>query len=98
MTLANVPVPDRATLWGLPEALSAMEMLAEREPVTVGLKVALIVQFPPALRVLGEIGQFVVSMKSPGFAPVSPIEEIVSGPVPVLVSVAACPGLLVPTF
>jgi hypothetical protein len=45
---------------GAPEALSAIEMEADRAPVEVGLKVALMVQLPPAARVLGLMGQVVV--------------------------------------
>src|SRR5256885_17045266 len=51
--LGRVPVPDRETFCGLPEALSAMEMLAAREPVAVGLNVTVIVQLAPVARVAG---------------------------------------------
>ena len=96
--LGRVPVPDRATICGLPLALSVTEMLAVREPVAVGLNVTLIVQFAPAARVAGETGQLFARVKSPGFAPVIPKALIVMGALPVLLSVALWAVLLVPTF
>lgn len=96
--LGNVPVPERLMDCGLPEALSVMDTEAAREPAAVGLKVMLIEQFAAAAKVLGESGQVVVSVKSPGFAPARPKVEMVSGPVPVLVRVTDCVPLLVPTF
>ena len=43
-----VPVPERATVWGLPVALSVIVRAAERFPVAAGLKLTLIVQLAPA--------------------------------------------------
>ena len=43
-----VPVPLRLTVWGLPEALSAMLSAAVRVPLAEGLKVTLIVQMSSA--------------------------------------------------
>jgi hypothetical protein len=85
--LGKVPVPESARVCGLPAALSTIETLAERVPVAVGWNFRLIVQLAPAARTLGETGQLVVSMKSPGFAPANPSAEMVKGPVPVLVRV-----------
>ena len=42
------PVPDSVTFCGLPEALSVTLNAAGRAPLTVGLKVTLIVQLAPA--------------------------------------------------
>ena len=41
------PVPVRLAVWGLPAALSVMVNVPVRVPVVVGVKVTLIVQFPP---------------------------------------------------
>jgi hypothetical protein len=46
--LAAVPVPVRLIVCGLPDALSVMVTVPVRVPVAVGLKVTLILQFPPA--------------------------------------------------
>ncbi len=54
---AAVPVPVKLMVCGLPAALSAMETEAIRVPVAVGVKVTLRVQFAPAARVEGEMGQ-----------------------------------------
>ena len=43
-----VPVPFKPTDCGLPVALSATRIAAERVPATLGLNATLIVQFPPA--------------------------------------------------
>src|SRR5262245_21088765 len=39
LTVTIVPVPLRATVWGLPKALSLKERLAVRVPATCGRKV-----------------------------------------------------------
>jgi NAD-dependent oxidoreductase involved in siderophore biosynthesis len=49
----GAPVPVRATVCGVPAALSAMLTLAVRVPVANGLKVTEIVQLNPAVRVNG---------------------------------------------
>jgi hypothetical protein len=64
-----------------------MLMLAVRAPVVLGLKVTLMVQAVPAANVLGLMGQVLVCAKSLAFVPVIPILLIVSGAVPLLVSV-----------
>ena len=50
-----MPVPDRPTVWGLPLALSAMLTEAARLPLAEGVKVTLIVQFPPAATELPQL-------------------------------------------
>ena len=52
---AAVPVPVRATVCGLPEALSASVRDAERLPLAEGLKVTLIVQLAFAESELGQL-------------------------------------------
>src|SRR5438132_33702 len=43
-----VPLPVRLTVWGLLPALSVMVRAPVRVPVTVGVKLTLMVQLPPA--------------------------------------------------
>jgi hypothetical protein len=83
-----VPVPLSATACGLPAALSAIDTEAVLAPVAVGLKVAEIVHVAFTASVTGATGQSLVCAKSPVFAPVSPMLEIVSGAVPEFRSVA----------
>lgn len=87
LTPGAVPVPLRATVCGLPLALSVTEILAVRAPVAVGLKVTLIVQFAPPARVAGLMGQVLVWAKSPGLVPLSEMLLMVSAAFPLLVSV-----------
>ena len=46
--LKSVPVPESATVCGLPAALSVIVTIADRAPTAVGVKVIMIVQFAPA--------------------------------------------------
>lgn len=94
----TVPVPDNATLCGLPVALSAIVTLALRLPVAEGVKVTPIAQLLPAASVLGLIGHVFVWAKSPAFVPPTPMLVMVSGAAPLLVSVTDCAALVVPTF
>lgn len=93
-TAVGVPTPSSATLCGLPDPLSVTTSDAVRAPNPVGVKVTLIVQLAEALTV---VPQVVVRAKSPALVPVIRIEEIVSAPVPLLVSVTTFNGLVVPT-
>src|SRR5258708_677616 len=89
----GVVVPVSDTLCGLPVALSVMVKVPMRVPAAVGVNVTLIVQFAPAARVRGLIGQGV----APGLAAKSPdaaMELIVRGPVPVFVSFTVCAALV----
>src|SRR5437763_12598789 len=92
-----VAVPFSVMLCGLPDALSVTLRLALRLPPAVGLNVTEIVQFTFGASVLGPIGHVVVCAKSPGLPPASPTLLIVRGAVPVLVTVAVCAALAVPT-
>src|SRR2546428_429311 len=65
-----IPVPDTPAVWGLLLALSVTVNVALREPVTVGVKVTLMVQVPLAARVEGLRGQLLVCPKSPLLEPV----------------------------
>ena len=55
LTAAAVPVPERPSVWGLPEALSAILTEAVRLPVAVGVKVTPIVQLAPAATELPQL-------------------------------------------
>ena len=97
VTAGAMPLPLSATVCGDPGASSLTETLALRDPVALGLKLTEIEQLAPGARVEGESGQVFVCAKSPAFAPVTPIELIVSAPVPVFVRVTFWPELVVPT-
>ena len=71
-------MPETPAVWGLLLALSVTVNVALREPVTVGVKVTLMVQVPFAARVEGLRGQLLVCPKSPGLVPVKPILVMVS--------------------
>jgi hypothetical protein len=96
VTAGAVPVPLRPTLSGLSAASSVMVTLAVRLPVADGLKVTLIEQVPLTASVLGLTGQVFVWPKSPLLVPVTAMLLIVSGPVPLLVSVTVWAALVVP--
>ena len=89
------PVPERAIIWGLPLALSAMATEAVRLPAETGVNVTDIVQLPPATT---EAPQVLVALKSPASAPVTAIPLISSVALPVLVRVAVFALLVVPRF
>ena len=90
-----LPVPDSATLCGLPAALSLTLTFAARLPVAVGLKVTEIVQ---VAFTASDAGQSLVCVKSPGFVPVSVTLLMVSGAVPVLRRDDVCAALVEPTI
>jgi hypothetical protein len=73
------PVPESATVCGEPAKESLMVSAAVRVPATIGLNVT---DEAHEADTASEAGQFVVTMKSPAFAPVSPILEIASAKVP----------------
>jgi hypothetical protein len=72
-------------------------MEAVRLPVTVGVKVTLIVQFAFAATVALLLGHVLVCVKSPLFVPPIAMLEMISGALPLLVRLTACAPLLVPT-
>ena len=90
------PVPLSATVCGLPVALSAMLSVATSSPVAAGVKVTPIVQLALAAKVPVGLHAFVplASAKLLLLEPV--IEKLVkvTGPVPVLVTVTFCAGLV----
>ncbi len=86
------PVNDKS--WGLPEALSRSPKDADREPPAVGENSTLTWQVLPVSTV-PQVDK--VTMKSPGFAPVSVKFVNTSGAVPQLVMVTDCTELVKPT-
>ena len=94
VTAGAVPVPLKATLCGLPAALSVTLTVDVRVPVLVGVNTTLIVQLALLASVDPQVFVCVKSRRSP---PVSlmPINDSVD--VPVLVTVTTCAALLVPT-
>jgi hypothetical protein len=83
------PVPVRLTVCGEFAAVSVIVIEPVREPVAVGVKVTLTVQFVPAFSVAGQV---LVSTKSPLGA-----MEIVVLSAPEFVTVTGWLGLVVPT-
>ena len=81
---ATVAVPERATICGLPLALSVMLTEAERLPLAVGVKVTLIVQL---LLAATELPQVLVWAKSLALAPVIARLVMLKAAVPVLLRV-----------
>lgn len=75
--------------------MSVMVTDAVRIPVTVGVKVTLIVQLAFTARVELLAGHVFVCAKSPAFVPVRVMLEMVSGAVPELVRVTLCAELVV---
>ena len=91
VTEKPVPVPDRAMVCGLPEALSVIATDELLEPVVEGVNVTLIVHVPLVARPLPQV---LVWAKSPVFPPEMAIEVMERGAVPMFVKVTGC-GLLV---
>jgi hypothetical protein len=54
-TVTVLPVPLRATLWGLPAALSVKTRLPDRDPEDEGWKVTCVVQDADAARVAAQV-------------------------------------------
>ena len=71
----TLPVPDRVSTCGLPETLSAMDIVPVWVPKAVGVKVMEIAQLAPPASVFGENGHIEVWEK----APEATIPKIVSG-------------------
>lgn len=91
-----LPVPLSATVCGLPVALSAMLSVATSSPVAVGVKVTLIVQLALAAKVPVGLHAFVSLASAKLLLLVPVIEKLVkvTGPVPVLVTLTLCAGLV----
>lgn len=85
-----VPVPDKDTACGDPEALSVIVALPDLTPAIVGVNDMTILQDKLAPRLDGQV---LVWAKSPDMA----IEDMLSEAVPMLVRTTVCVALVVPT-
>jgi len=90
---ACTAVPLTATICGFCDAVSEISTSAERPPVCVGSKVAMITPVLPPASGLSE--QLSVSAKSPGLLPTM-LMVIATGVVPVLFTFTTCGALLAP--
>ena len=91
LALGATPVPDKATDWGLPAALSVTVIVPGWLPVAVGVKVTLMEQLAPAAT---EAPQVLVW----AYGALATMLVMVSAAVPPLVRVTVCAALLVLTF
>lgn len=89
------PVPLSIAICGLPVVLALTESEAVRDPIPVGVKVTLIWQLAPVGKEDVDV-HVLVWLKSPAFAPVIVMAEIVSAVAPVLVSCTVWGRLFVP--
>jgi hypothetical protein len=87
---ATSPVPESATVCGLPDALVVTVSVPVRAPLAIGVKVTSIVHVAPTA---SEAPHGDVNAKSP----LTVIEVIVSAPGPLFVRVTVCAGLVVVT-
>jgi len=94
VTAGAVPLPESATLCGLPAASSLTLTLALRFPLAVGTNLTLIVQ---VALTASDPGQSFDCVKSPGFVPAMAMPVMVSGAVPVFLSVDDWDALVDPT-
>src|SRR5437588_558795 len=94
-TAGAVPFPLRGSICGLPPALSPSDSVPVRAPKAVGLKVTLMVQFPPAAKVAGLVGQALAPVLVAAKSPEAANELIVKPAVSVFVSVTVIAVLVV---
>ena len=82
------PVPVKGAVCGDPGAVLVTEMVAERLPATVGLKIALRLQFCPGCKTWFVAQVFTVpGIQSPGLAPAMVMLVSVTAILPLLVRV-----------
>jgi hypothetical protein len=91
LTAAAVPVPDRATVCGLPVALSVTVIVPGWLPVAVGVNVTVMEQLAPAAT---EAPQVLVS----AYWVLATMLVMLSAVLPELVSVMVCAALVVFRF
>src|SRR5437762_1402150 len=80
---------------GLPPASSASDSVPVRAPEAVGVKVTLMVQFPPAAKVAGLVGQALAPVLVAAKSLEAANELIVKAAAPVFVSVTVIGALVV---
>ena len=91
LALGAMPVPERATVCGLPVALSVTVIVPGRLPTAVGVNVTLMEQLAPAAR---EAPQVLVW----AYGALATMLVMFSAAVPELVNVTVCAALVVFTF
>src|SRR5438270_10363002 len=84
---AAVPFPLSGTVCGPTPELSATDSVPVRAPKATGVKVTLMVQFAPAAKVAGRVGQALAAALVAAISPEAANELIVKAAVPVFVSV-----------
>src|SRR5437870_4864443 len=90
-----VPLPIWENICGLPPASSASDSVPVRAPEAVGVKVTLMVQFAPAAKVSGLVGQPLDLVSFPTRRSSDLNELIVKAAAPVFVSVTVIGALVV---
>jgi len=92
---AAAPVPESATVCGVPVALSATDSVAFNAPAAAGLNSTETVQLAPAA---SDVPQVVADLRNEvGLVPVMVSEESVTAPVPVFLTVTTCAAVVDPT-
>jgi hypothetical protein len=94
LATVEVPVPERATVCGLPAAPSVIVSVAARLPLTEGVKVRLMAQLAPAATLEP---QLLVWAKLLELAPVTAMLAMLKSALPVFVRVIVSAVLLLPT-
>src|SRR5207253_1342324 len=94
-TPGAVPFPLSVMICGLPPASSASDSVPVRAPEAVGVKVTLMVQFAPAGKVAGLVGQALAPVLVAAKSPEAANELIVKAAAPVFVSVTVIGALVV---
>src|SRR5436309_1802796 len=94
-TAGAVPFPLSVMICGLPPALSVTDSDPVRAPEAVGVKVTLMVQFAPAAKVAGLVGQALAPVLVAAKSPEAANELIVKAAAPVFVSVTVIGALVV---
>src|SRR5437016_3059063 len=94
-TPGAVPFPLRENICGLPPASSASDSVPVRAPEAVGVKVTLMVQFAPAAKVAGLVGQALAPVLVAAKSLEAANELIVKAAAPVFVSVTVIGALVV---
>src|SRR5947209_4482837 len=94
-TPGAVPFPLRENICGLPPASSASDSVPVRAPEAVGVKVTMMVQFPPAAKVAGLVGPALAPVLVAAKSPEAANELIVKAAAPVFVSVTVIGALVV---
>src|ERR1039458_9775481 len=90
VNFTTVPAPLSSTTRGLDEALSLMRIVPELVPLTFGLKIAEIVQFPCGAMVPRQV------VRTSNGAPLEETDDMVTGAIPSFVRITGFGALVVP--